>query len=115
RLPVSRIRVIRFHEQSNWWRPRWFIPNVSLMQRRLGGRIALVEELRTTRGPVLVYDAHLESRSLGRIQVAQLREILADAHRVPASTPVILAGDFNTKYNAGEVQMILQQAGFRSA
>ena len=115
RLPVASVRVIRFHEQSGFWRPRWFIPNIPPMQRRLGGRIALVAELRSTRGVIVVYNAHLESRSLGRIQVAQLQEILDDARRYPASTPLILAGDFNTKYNAKFVLAMLQNAGFRSA
>ncbi|MGH9558138.1 MAG: endonuclease/exonuclease/phosphatase family protein [Bryobacteraceae bacterium] len=115
RLPVERARVIRFHEQSGFWRPRSFIPNIPIMQRRAGGRTVLVVELKSTHGMLVVYDAHLESRSLGRIQLAQLREILEDTRRYPAGTPVILAGDFNTKYNSAAVFSALQAAGFRSA
>ena len=34
-------RVIRFRRQSDFWRPRWYLPQMSLFQERLGGRIAL--------------------------------------------------------------------------
>jgi hypothetical protein len=43
-------RLIRFRCQSGFWRPRWFLPNTDLFQERLGGRIALVTELRN--GPL---------------------------------------------------------------
>lgn len=115
RLAILSVRVIRFHDQSTWWQPRAFVPNVPLMQRRLGGRTALVTEMKGAHGTIVVYNAHLESRSLGKLQVAQLREILEDARRYPADTPIILAGDFNTKYNAGAVLSILRESGYHSA
>lgn len=115
RLPILDVRVIRFREQSNWWQPRAYIPNIALMQRRAGGRTALVTELKGTRGTIVVYNAHLESRSLGKIQTAQLHEILEDARRYPDGTPIILAGDFNTKYNAGAFLTTLRNAGYHNA
>ena len=68
------------------------------MQRRLGGRVALVTELEFAGRRMVVYNAHLESRSAGPIQAAQLDEMLADLKRYPAGTPAILGGDLNTKY-----------------
>src|SRR6266567_3201762 len=42
-------RVIHFRRQSNFWRPRWYLPRTSVFQERLGGRIALVTELEAPR------------------------------------------------------------------
>jgi hypothetical protein len=65
------------------------------MQRRLGSPIALVTEMDRNGRLLVVYNAHLESRSMGRIQMAQLDEILADKQEPPshshlfAQTPVL--------------------------
>jgi endonuclease/exonuclease/phosphatase (EEP) superfamily protein YafD len=62
-----------------------------------------------------VYNAHLESRSYGRIQNQQLDEILADFERnYPPQTPVIVGGDLNTKYFPSWFLHKLEHAGFRS-
>jgi endonuclease/exonuclease/phosphatase family metal-dependent hydrolase len=115
RLPIRNTRVIRFETQSGFWRPRSYVPNMPLFQRRLGGRIAIVTELDYGGRTLVVYNLHLESRSFGHIQDAQMDEILADAKRYPESTPIILAGDFNTKYNAGSLGAKLRAEGWRSA
>ena len=95
--------MIRFKAQSDFWKPRKWVPNSALFQRRLGGRIAIVNELEFGGRTLVVYNAHLESRSRGKIQDLQIDEILADAAKYPADTPIILAGDFNTKYNAKQL------------
>jgi endonuclease/exonuclease/phosphatase family metal-dependent hydrolase len=115
RMPILGVRVIRFQRQSTWWRPRSFLPNIPVMQRRDGGRTALVAELKTPYGEMVVYNAHLESRSMGEIQMAQLREILDDARRYPDITPILLAGDFNTLYTSKTFLDTLERAGYRSA
>jgi endonuclease/exonuclease/phosphatase family metal-dependent hydrolase len=85
------------------------------MQRRLGGRIALVSELEFGGRLLVVYNAHLESRSYGRIQNQQLDEILADFEKNYApQTAVILGGDLNTKYFPSWFLHKLENAGFRS-
>ncbi len=88
-----------------------------LFQRRLGGRIAIVNELEFGGRTLVVYNAHLESRSGGKIQDAQIDEMLADAAKYSADTPIILAGDFNTKYNAKQLTnaRLAAEAGWRSA
>ena len=115
RLPIGSVRILRFRTQSGFWQPHYLLPNWPLTQRRIGGRIALVVELETAHGKVLVYNAHLESRSLGRIQTLQLEEILADTKRYPPDTAIMLTGDLNTKYNAGNFETKLREAGWRSA
>jgi len=114
RLPIRSVRVLRFREQSGFWKPRSYLPHWSILQRRLGGRLAMAVELEFAGGMLVVYNAHLESRSFGRIQSLQLDEILADARRYPASTPIVLAGDLNTKYNAAAFAEKLRKTGWRS-
>jgi endonuclease/exonuclease/phosphatase family metal-dependent hydrolase len=84
------------------------------MQRRLGSRIALVTELEFAGGLLVVYNLHLESRSLGRIQSAQLEEVLADLKQYPRNTAAIIGGDVNSKYFPSRYLKKLQREGFQS-
>jgi endonuclease/exonuclease/phosphatase family metal-dependent hydrolase len=116
RLPIRKARVLRFTTQSGFWKPRAWIPSsLPLMQRRAGGRIALVTELDFQGRPLVVYNVHLESRSYGRIQQEQLNEIVEDSRRYGPATPVILAGDLNTKYFPSAFLKKLEREGFQSA
>lgn len=116
RLPIRTSRVLRFQEQSGFWKPRDWIPSsVPLMQRRLGSRIALITELEFAGRMLVVYNVHLESRSMGRIQSEQLDEILADLKKYPPNTPAIIGGDLNSKYFPSIYLKKLEHAGFRSA
>src|SRR5579875_183301 len=115
-LPIVRVRVLRFQHQSGWWQPRTWLPSsLPLMQRRIGGRIALVTDLKFAGRLLVVYNAHLESRSLGKIQSEQLDEILADAKQYAPTTPILIGGDLNTKYFPSKFLKKLEGAGFRSA
>lgn len=117
RLPVRHSRVLRFERQSGFWKPHSWLPSsVPLLQRRLGDRIALVTDLVFDNRPLVVYNLHLESRSMGRIQSDQLDEVLGDiARHYPPNTAVILGGDLNTKYLPSVFLHKLERAGFRSA
>ncbi len=115
RLPIRQSRVLRFETQSGFWKPRGWIPSsMPLMQRRLGSRIALVTELKFAGRLLVVYNVHLESRSIGRIQSAQLDEILEDLKQYPLNTPAIIGGDLNTKYFASSYLKKLEHQGFHS-
>jgi endonuclease/exonuclease/phosphatase family metal-dependent hydrolase len=63
---------------------------------------------------IVVYNAHLESRST-HVEQEQLQEILDDAKRYPESTPIVLAGDLNTKYDAKDASAKLRELGWHSA
>jgi len=117
RLPVLRSRILRFAHQSGFWKLHGWIPSsVPLFQRRVGGRVALVTELQYPDRLLVVYNAHLESRSYGRIQMQQLDEILSDlSDNYKPDTAVILGGDLNTKYFPSLFLHKLQKLGFRSA
>ena len=116
-LPIRTSRVLRFRSQSDFWQPRSWIPSrLALMQRRQGGRMALVTELTFAGRPLIVYNAHLESRSYGRIQWQQVEEMLQDlAHKYPSGVACVIGGDLNTKYLPSIFLHRLQKAGFRSA
>lgn len=116
RLPLRNTRVLRFERQSGFWKPHSWIPSsVPLMQRRLGDRIALVSELDFAGRLLVVYNLHLESRSMGLIQAAQLDEVFADLQRYPADTTAIIAGDINSKYLPSIFLHKMERAGFHSA
>jgi endonuclease/exonuclease/phosphatase family metal-dependent hydrolase len=116
RLPVRSSRILRFETQSGFWKPHSWVPaSVPLMQRRVGSRIALVTELEFQHRPLVVYNVHLESRSLGSLQQAQLDEILADLKRYPTGTPAIIGGDLNSKYFPSAYLRKLEHEGFHSA
>ena len=115
-LPVRSSRMIRFEHQSGWWKPRkLLISSVPLLQRREGGRVALVAELDNGGKPLVVYNLHLESKGTEQLRLQQLEEVLADAQHYPPETPVIIAGDLNTFVFHSRLIPRLGQAGFRSA
>ncbi len=112
RAELQAPRMLRYAEQTAFWNtpllPSWF------PQRRLGGRIALIATIPQTKANIVFYNLHLESRGPGFTRFAQLKETLADADAIPSSTPIVLAGDLNTKYVASKFVDLLSQHGFRS-
>ncbi len=116
RLPIRSSRILRFQRQSAFWKPHGWLPSsLPLMQRRLGNRIALVTDLEFAGRPLIVYNLHLESRSLGKIQSEQLDEVFEDMKKYQPGTAFILGGDLNTKYLPSSFLHRLEREGFRSA
>ena len=110
RWPLSNARVIRFREQSKFWRPRWYLPRSPIFQERLGGRIALVAEVHAGARTLVTYNLHLESRGDERLRRAQLREVLADAQRYGREVPLIIAGDMNLDASQDRVAADISRA-----
>jgi len=115
RLPVRAVRILRFEEQSEFWQPRWFMPNWNVFQRRRGGRMVLVAELAAAGGLLIVYNTHLESRGPESRRLRQTEEIIADTTKYAPDTPIIIGGDFNTRARPSPVIERLSEAGFRQA
>ncbi len=116
RLPVRRSRILRFRKQSTFWQPHGWIPSgLPLFQRRLGSRIALVTDLEFRGRLLVVYNVHLESRSVGYIQADQIEEIMDDLTQYPRNTAVILGGDLNSKYFPSMFLKRLERHGFHSS
>jgi endonuclease/exonuclease/phosphatase family metal-dependent hydrolase len=78
-LPIRSSYILRFVNQSDFWQPRWYLPNWQTLQRRLGGRMALVVEIEAGGATLVVYNTHLESRGDESLRLLQLEEILAAA------------------------------------
>ena len=36
--PLSKARIIRFRDQSTFWKPHWYVPELAVFQRRLETR-----------------------------------------------------------------------------
>lgn len=115
RFPIRASRILRFKHQSGFWKPRpLLISSLPLLQRRIGGRIALVNELDRNGATLVVYNLHLESRTTEHGRLLQLDEVLADADRYPAGTPVMVAGDLNTMHRHSPLIARMRQAGYTS-
>lgn len=93
--PVQNSRLIRFRHQSNFWKPKWYLPRTEPFQQRLGGRIALITEIEIAGRPIVTYNLHLESRGEEKLRMAQLFETVDDAKKYVDTQPVLLAGDLN--------------------
>ena len=111
--PILNGRIIRFRRQSNFWKPRWYVPKIELFQRRLGGRISLVTDALIYHERFVTYNLHLESRGKDSLRLDQLGETLEDAKRQRESASVIIAGDFNLDAGNDCAAATLQTFGFR--
>ena len=115
RWQISNPRVIHFQRQSNFWKPRWFLPQMEPFQERLGGRIALTAETEITGVSVVSYNLHLESRANDELRLSQLEEVVHDAAAFDSTHPLVLAGDLNLNASKLGVTDVLGRAGFRDA
>jgi endonuclease/exonuclease/phosphatase family metal-dependent hydrolase len=115
RWTLSNSRIIRFSEQSNFWRPHWFLPEISPFQERIGGRLALVSEANIAGKKIATYNLHLESKGDDSLRCSQLGEVLTDAGRYALNTPAVLAGDFNLDVSTGPVAAAIRDAQFDDA
>lgn len=115
RWRISNSRLIRFRQQSNFWKPRWFKPKLQTLQERLGGRMALATEINIAETSTLCYNLHLESRSNDELRLAQLNEVLEDSMKYDSDSLIILAGDLNLNATKPATAEALARAGFRDA
>jgi endonuclease/exonuclease/phosphatase family metal-dependent hydrolase len=115
RWPLSNSRILRFQKQSNFWRPRWFLPEIEPFQERIGGRLALVCEATIAGRRIVTYNLHLESKGDDALRCSQIEETLENARRYEAGTPIVLAGDFNFDVSGGSASTAISKAQFQDA
>jgi endonuclease/exonuclease/phosphatase family metal-dependent hydrolase len=113
--PISNPRLIRFSQQSHFWQPHWFLPNIEPFQERLGGRIALIAQINVVGSKFVTYNLHLESRGSNALRISQLGEVLSDATRYDAECPVVVAGDLNLDASREAVAFAFAKAEFQDA
>jgi endonuclease/exonuclease/phosphatase family metal-dependent hydrolase len=111
RLPLSNGRMLRFGEQSTFWRPRWFVPPLPCMQRRLGGRMALICEITVGAGTLVLCNVHLESRGSDELRIRQLSELFFKIGQHRAEMPLLAAGDFNFDLSRGHAVSLIAATG----
>lgn len=112
RWPLSDGSILRFHSQSNFWRPCWFIPTLGPLQRRRGGRMALFSDVLAPGRNVSTYNLHCESKGGDNLRYSQLQEVLQDTKRHGPDVPVLAAGDFNFDLSHGDAAAALADTGF---
>lgn len=115
RWKISRPRVIHFQQQSDFWKPHWYLPKMEPFQERLGGRIALVAGIDIAGVALTSYNLHLESRGNDDLRIAQLDDVLRDATAYGAQQLIMLAGDLNLNASKHGVGDLLVTAGFQDA
>jgi endonuclease/exonuclease/phosphatase family metal-dependent hydrolase len=113
--PLSNGRIIHFRDQSNFWKPRWYVPQFGVFQRRTGGRIALVAEARVYGRKLVIYNLHLESKGNDALRLRQLKDVLEDCRRCADPSMLVIGGDFNMNAGQGEAARALRDAGFHDA
>ena len=113
--PLFKARIIQFRDQSTFWKPRWYVPDLPVFQRRVGGRIALVAEAALYGERVVTYNLHLESRGTDDLRIRQLNEVLADCRKYVGQPKVVVAGDFNLNAGTGDAASALHDARLRDA
>jgi endonuclease/exonuclease/phosphatase (EEP) superfamily protein YafD len=112
---LSNPRILRFQKQSNFWRPRWFLPEIDPFQERIGGRLALICEADVAGKTIVTYNLHLESKGDDRLRCSQLEDTLEDSRQYNARTPVLLAGDFNLDASDATVASAISRGQFQDA
>ncbi|MEN6533616.1 MAG: endonuclease/exonuclease/phosphatase family protein [Bryobacteraceae bacterium] len=115
RYRIEAPRVLRFSRQSGHWNPRWYLPAWEMFQPRRGGRMCLVSELVIGRTRLVIYNVHLESKEGDDLRLWQISEVLQDSLRYPHGTPIIIAGDMNTRVVPTPLRDYLLASGFRDA
>jgi endonuclease/exonuclease/phosphatase family metal-dependent hydrolase len=113
--PLSQSRILRFHRQSSFWRPRWFLPKIPAFQERVGGRMALVSNVTVAGRALVAYNLHLESRGNDHLRCSQLEECFEDADHYKSGTPIIVAGDLNFDVSRSVAADLIRQASFHRA
>ena len=112
RWPLPVCSILRFGSQSDFWRPRWFIPSLAPLQRRRGARMALFSTVRTPGKVLVTYNIHFESRGNDNLRYSQLQEVLHDVNRYSLDVPVLAAGDFNFDLSNGQSATALRDMQF---
>ncbi len=115
RFPIVSAKILRYQMQSDFWEPRWYLPNLSALQRRQGGRMALRVTIDAGDGQVVLYNTHFESRGPESRRAQQMSELLDDVRSLPPGVAVVIAGDLNTRTRPSSTILLASELGFNSA
>ena len=92
-VPFNRVALVRLDDHGHWFSTEF---GADPGQPRIGGRMALLAEVETEKGPICVVSTHLESNSNEAHRAAQF-DILMDAiDDFAPDLPAVIGGDLNT-------------------
>ncbi len=77
--------------------------------------MCLVVEIEMGSRRLVVYNMHLESRGSEELRLLQMKEVIADIRNYPVATPIIVAGDLNTRPEDAPATKAIMDEGFREA
>lgn len=89
RLPLARPALVRLETSGRWFDGRHG-------ERRVGGRIALLAEVETAAGPVLLGSVHYESHTDPADRLESTRTLLDAIDARAPGRPVLVGGDLNS-------------------
>lgn len=89
RFPLSQFSIIETSDKGQWYCLDWHHP-------RIGGRRALLADVRIGGKSLRLGSAHLESLSNGPSRAGEVEAILAGVDE-GCTRPVVIGGDFNTR------------------
>lgn len=115
RFPITDAEVRRYSAQSQFWAPRWFIPNWSFFQRRVGGRMVLSTRIEIGGQEFNIHNTHLESRGAESLRLVQTEQLLSWTVEESPNATTLIAGDLNTRQQNSPVVERLLAVGFTSA
>lgn len=90
--PMTRVTLCRLDDHGHWFGG----PAADPGQPRLGGRMALIAEINSDRGPICAVSTHLESNSGAEHRAAQFMTLMDAVDDFAPDLPVIIGGDLNT-------------------
>jgi endonuclease/exonuclease/phosphatase family metal-dependent hydrolase len=113
RYPLRDVRLLRFPGIEKWYDGATYGANESeQVQKRLGGRMALVATIHPGRD-LTVVSTHLESSARDAAMRQRQTVLLLDALRAsPRDTPIVLGGDLNAGPEEPMFEAV-RAAGFR--
>ncbi|MCX8101028.1 MAG: endonuclease/exonuclease/phosphatase family protein [Geminicoccaceae bacterium] len=88
-LPLARPALVRLETSGRWFDGRFG-------ERRVGGRMALLAEVATSAGPVLLVSTHFESHTDPSDRAREMGVLLDAIDRHAPGMPALIGGDLNT-------------------
>lgn len=100
KAPITRAQMLRLDDHGHWFAGQKVGDYFG--QPRVGGRMAILAEIATEQGPVVMVSSHLESTA-GEQTIAyrdaQMVQIIEAAERFANGAPIVIGGDLNTGNN----------------
>lgn len=94
RVPLNRVAMIRLDNAGHWFAAENGAADPE--QPRIGGRMAILAEVATAKGPLTVVSTHLESNANAAFRARQFSVLLDAVETFAPSGPVLIGGDLNT-------------------